>query len=157
MLHQALSDEKFCDIMSGHIQDILEYLLDKNINFAILTNIAEVDFEPSLPNDIRDTFKPITMFVLAGYTYESALIDGETLSFEAGFGADNYGSLVSVPLLGILQIIVEDTPIFINLSIPVNNKSKKVRKKGVKKSMEALLLNPENKKLLKDDPEKLST
>lgn len=149
MLHEALSDEKFCNMMREHIEDMLEYLMDKNINFSILTNIAEVNFQPPLPNDIRDTFKPITMFVLAGYTYESAVLDGDILSFEAGFGAENYGSLVSVPLLGILQIIVEETPIFINLSIPINTKPKKDKKKGVKKSMEALLSNPENKKLLK--------
>ncbi len=149
MLHEALSDEKFCNMMREHIEDMLEYLMDKNINFSILTNIAEVNFQPPLPNDIRDTFKPITMFVLAGYTYESAVLDGDILSFEAGFGAENYGSLVSVPLLGILQIIVEETPIFINLSIPINTKPQKDKKKGVKKSMEALLSNPENKKLLK--------
>jgi len=149
MLHKVLSDEKFCDIMSAHVEDILEFLLDENINFSILTNISEVDFQPELPKEVKDTFKPITMFVLAGYTYESAVVDNEILSFEAGFGADNYGSLVSVPLLGILQIIVEETPVFINLSIPMNKKAKKKKKKGVKKSMEALLSNPENKKLLK--------
>lgn len=149
MLHKALSDERFCDIMREHVQDILEYLLDENINFAILTNIARVNFQPTLPDDIRDTFKPITMFVLAGYTFESATISEDLLSFEAGFGVDNYGSLVSVPFLDILQIIVEETPIFINLSIPVNKKIKTDKKKGVKKSMEALLSNPENKKLLK--------
>jgi hypothetical protein len=149
MLHKALSDERFCDMMSEHIEDILIYLLEENINFSILTNIAEVDFQPALPSEIQDTFKPITMFVLAGYTYESAMVNSEILSFEAGFGADNYGSLVSVPLLGILQIIVEETPIFINLSIPIDKKEKKDKKRGVKKSMEALLSNPENKKLLK--------
>ncbi len=149
MLHKVLSDEKFSNMMGEHIESILEYLMDENINFSILTNLSEVNFQPPLPNDIRDSFKPITMFVLAGYTYESAVLDGDILSFEAGFGAENYGSLVSVPLLGILQIIVEETPIFINLSIPINTKPKKDKKKGVKKSMEALLSNPENKKLLK--------
>jgi len=149
MLHKALSDERFCDIMSEHIQDILLYLLEENINFSILTNIAEVDFQPPLPSEIRDTFKPITMFVLAGYTYESAIVENEILGFEAGFGVDNYGSFVSVPLLSILQIIVEETPVFINLSIPMKQKAKKEKKKGMKKSMEALLSNPENKKLLK--------
>ncbi len=149
MLHQALSDEKFCEIMSEHIQELLEYLLTENINFSILTNIAEVDFDPPLPNDIKDSFKPITMFVLAGYTYESAMVNSEFLSFEAGFGADNFGSVVSIPLLGILQIIVEETPIFINLSIPVNKQEKRGKKRGVKKSMEALLSNPENKNLFK--------
>ncbi len=149
MLTSMLSDEKFCDIMENNIRDILEYLLFENINFSILTNVSEVDFNPPLPSDIKDTFKSITMFVLAGYTLESAMLNDELLSFEAGFGADNYGSLVTIPTLAILQIIVEDTPIFINLSIPVNKKIRKKEARGVKKSMEALLSNPENKKLLK--------
>ncbi len=149
MLTSTLSDERFCDMMKDHMQDIIEYLLVENINFSILTNVSEVDFQPELPNEIIDSFKPITMFVLAGYTLESAMLSDEFLSFEAGFGADNYGSLVSVPILAILQIIIEDTPIFINLSIPINNTKTKKETKGVKKSMEALLSNPENKKLLK--------
>ena len=149
MLTSTLSDEKFYEMMEKHIEDIIEYLLLENINFSILTNVSEVDFEPQLPSDIKDTFKPITMFVLGGYTLESATLSDRFLSFEAGFGADNYGSLVNVPTFAILQIIIEDTPIFINLSIPVNKKKTKKEIKGVKKSMEALLSNPENKKLLK--------
>lgn len=149
MLTSMLSDEKFCDIMGDHIEDLLEYLLLGNINFSILTNVSEVDFQPELPSDIRESFRPITMFVLAGYTLESATLNENFLSFEAGFGADNYGSVVSVPIFSILQIIVEETPIFINLCIPINRKKTKKETDGVKKSMEALLSNPENKKLLK--------
>ena len=149
MLTSMLSDERFCDIMGDHIEDLLEYLLLENMNFSILTNVAEVDFQPELPSDIRESFKPITMFVLAGYTLESASLNDNFLSFEAGFGADNYGSMVSIPVLSILQIIVEDTPIFINLCISINRKKTKKEIDGVKKSMEALLSNPENKKLLK--------
>jgi len=149
MLTSMLSNERFCDIMGDHIEDLLEYLLFENINFSILTNVSEVDFRPELPSDIRESFKPITMFVLAGYTLESASLNDNFLSFEAGFGADNYGSMVSIPVLSILQIIVEDTPIFINLCISINRKKTKKEIDGVKKSMEALLSNPENKKLLK--------
>ncbi len=149
MLTSILSDERFCDIMGDHIEDLLEYLLFENINFSILTNVSEVDFQPELPKDIRESFKPITMFVLAGYTLESSALNGNFLSFEAGFGADNYGSLVSIPTFSILQIIIEETPIFINLSIPINREKTKKEINGIKKSMEALLSNPENKKLLK--------
>lgn len=150
MLTSTLSNEKFCNMMENHIQDIIEYLLVENINFSILTNVSDVNFQPELPVEIADTFKQITMFVVAGYTHESALLNEDFLSFEAGFGADNYGSLVTVPLMSILQILVEDTPIFINLAIQVTGK-KTLRKqeKGIKKSMEALLSNPENQKLLK--------
>ncbi len=150
MLHDALSDAKFCEIMNDHIVDILDYLLEKGINFSILTNVNEVNFNPELPSQIKDSFKPITMFVLAGYTFESVAVDEENISFEAGFGHENFGSLVTTPLLSILQIIVEDTPVFINLSISTNVKQEKKQEKGVKKSMEALLSNPENEKLLKN-------
>ncbi len=150
MLHFALSDEKFCDIMQEHIQELLEYLLSKGVNFSILVNVSEIDFQPPLPDEIRNTFKLTTMFILAGYTFESTIIDDGVVSFEAGFGVDNFGSLVSIPLLAILQIIVEETPIFINLSIPSSVKKVKKQKKGIKKSMDALLSNPENKKLLKN-------
>ncbi len=149
MLQTTLSDDKFCDMMIEHIRDILDFLLENGINFSILTNISEVNFDPALPVEIGDSFKPITMFVLAGYTFESVSVYDDMISFEAGFGADNFGSLVSAPISSILQIIVEDTPIFINLSISLNRKELKKQKNGVKKSMEALLSNPENQKFLK--------
>ncbi len=149
MLQMVLNDDRFCNIMNKHVQDILDFLLEKGINFSILTSVTDVDFSPTLPDKIKDTFKPITMFVLAGYTFESVLVDEEIISFEAGFGSDNFGSLVSVPLLSVLQVIVENTPIFINISIPSSKKEAKKQKNGVKKSMEALLSNPENQKFLK--------
>jgi len=144
MLQTVLGDDKFCDIMSDHVLDIFDYLLEKGVNFSILVNLDKVVFEPELPGEIRDSFKPITMFVLAGYTFQSVIADEDNISFEAGFGQENFGSLVTVPILSVLQVIVEDTPVFINLCIPT-----KKQQKGVKKSMEALLSNPENKKLLK--------
>ncbi|NOX15708.1 MAG: hypothetical protein GXP61_06755 [Epsilonproteobacteria bacterium] len=151
MLQMTLGDKIFSDMMSNHIEDILDFLLEKGVSFSMLTNVASVNFEPALPSDIRDSFKSITLFVLAGYTFESTVLDGDIISFEAGFGSDNFGSLVSVPLASVLQVIVEDTPIFINLSIPSAKEETKKQEVGVKKSMEALLSNPENKKLLKNN------
>ncbi len=71
----------------------------------------------------------------------------DELIFEAGFGQENIGSFVSVPLSAILQIVIEETPILINLSIPKEPEEKD--NGGVEKSMEALLSNPENQKLFK--------
>jgi len=51
-------------------------------------------------------------------------------------------------MLSVLQIIVDETPILINLSVDIEEKPKE-KAKGVKRSMEALLSNPENEKLLK--------
>jgi hypothetical protein len=133
--------------MRSHVKVVVETLLSKGINFSILTNVSEISFEPPLPSEISSSFKPITMFVLAGYTFESCIIDDDEMSFEAGFGTTNFASLVKIPILSILQIIVEDTPILINLSVETRRKKKK--DSGIKRSMEALLSNPENEKLLK--------
>ena len=148
MLQDLLNDPNFSSEMKRHVREVLEILLKKGINFSILTNLAQISFEPELPEEIRSTFKPITMFVLAGYTFESCVVDEWGVSFEAGFGHENFGSLVSVPLLSILQIIVDETPILINLSVDAKERPKP-SSKGVKRSMEALLSNPENEKLLK--------
>ena len=148
MLQSVLSDPLFSHEMKRHIKKTLELLLQSGTNFSILTNVAEVSFDPDLPQEISSTFKPITLFVLAGYTFESCVVDEWGISFEAGFGSDNYGSLVSVPLLSVLQVMVDETPILINLSVEAEKKPKPTSK-GVKRSMEALLSNPENKKLFK--------
>ena len=150
MLQDFLENETFVRLMSVHVHEVLEQLFSNAVHFSILTNVAEVSFEPPLPDEVTNHFKPITMFVLAGYTFESAQIDNDILQFEAGFGRENVGSIVTLPLSAILQIVVEETPIFINLSIPTRKNLRSIAKKGgVKKSMEALLSNPENESLLK--------
>ena len=148
MLQELLRDSQFSSMMRSHVKEVIEMLLKKGINFSILTNVSEIEFEPPLPKEISSNFKPITMFVLAGYTFESCIINDEELSFEAGFGPNNFASLVRIPILSVLQIIVEDTPLFINLSIDTRTREKR-HSKGIKRSMEALLSNPETEKLLK--------
>ena len=151
MLHDIVSSNNFREIMIKHSSEVIEYLFDGDIEFSILTSLSNITFDPPLPEYITTDFKPITLFTLAGYTYESARLDDGILSFEAGFGRENFGSLVSVPLYAILQIIVENTPIFINLSTPPEDKEEKPKDKkdGIKKSMDIFLSNPNNKKLLK--------
>ena len=72
--------------------------------------------------------------------------------FEAGFGSDNFGSVTTVPLLSIMQIIIDETPVLINLST-YNKVSENVinekEESGVENSMNSFLSNPENKKFLK--------
>ena len=148
MLQELLSDRDFSTMMRSHVKGVIEILLKKGINFSILTNVSEISFEPALPSEISSNFKPITMFVLAGYTFESCSIDEDELSFEAGFGSNNFASLVQILIRSFLQIIVEENPIFINLSIDAQTREKK-HESGLKRSMEALLSNPENEKLLK--------
>ncbi len=150
MIEQMLGSYDFQTLMRKHAGEMVELLLGKGIHFSLLTNIAEVSFSPILPEDISKGLKPITMFYLAGYTFESAQIYDGVLSFEAGFGSDNFGSIVSIPLDTILQIIVEEVPIFINLAHPVKREKTLPKEEGVRRSMDALMANPKNKGLLKN-------
>ena len=152
MLYEMIKDEKYTTLMSQHIQDLLIFLFEQEQNFGILCKIEHLTFDPELPEHIRSEFRPMTLFFMAGYTFESARLQDNMLLFEAGFGEENIGSFVQVPLLSIMQIIVDETPIFVNLASPkemVSNKAPK-QEDGVENSMASFLSNPENQKFLKD-------
>lgn len=152
MLIDIVSNPEFGALMQKSIQDLLVHLFEKEQNFGILCKIEELSFDPELPEHIKNEFRPMTLFFLAGYTFESAEFQENTLLFEAGFGSENIGSVVTVPLLSIMQIIIDETPIFINLaqvkSMPKKEKSE-IKPEGIKNSMSAFLSNPENQKFMK--------
>ncbi len=153
MLENVIDEKGFAEIMKRSIQDVIIHFFEKEQNFGILCKIEEVGFNPALPEGINAEFRPLTLFFLAGYTFETARIEEGFLIFEAGFGSDNIGSVVSVPLLSIMQIIVDETPIFINLSVYKEREELQPTpikdEKGVKNSMASFLNNPENSKFLK--------
>ena len=131
-------------LMQEHIAKTITYLFDKNQEFALACEIKYISFNPELPSDIKETFKETVLFILSGYTFESAKLEEGLFYFEAGFGSENFGATVTVPLLAIKQLFVGDHPIILNLAQPAIQEN--ISKKS---SMEALLSNPENKKLLK--------
>lgn len=137
--------------MKHHIHDFIVHFFEQEQNFGILCKVEEVSFDPLLPESISSELRSLTLFFLAGYTFETARIEEDVLIFEAGFGSENFGSIVSVPLLSIMQLIVDETPLLINLAkeIKEDKQVKKADQGGVKNSMEALLSNPENSKFLK--------
>ena len=153
MLEKLVEDREFSKLMKKHIEELVILFFQKEQNFGILCKIEEVSFNPELPDGMYSDFRPLTLFFLAGYTFETARIEDETLVFEAGFGSDNFGSVVSVPLLSILQIIVDETPLFINIAIDTKEEKEEITKEedesGVKNSMASFLANPENSKFLK--------
>lgn len=151
MLYDIIKNPSFARVMEHQVRDMLIYLFENDQNFGILCKLDHVHFDPKLPQYIESEFKPLTLFFLAGYTFESARINDDTLVFEAGFGAENVGSFVSVPLLSIAQIIVDDTPILINIALPYEKTmSANIEKnEGIQNSMNSFLNNPENQKLLK--------
>ena len=151
MLENVIEDKEFALLMQKNLQELIIHFFEKEQNFGILCKIEEASFEPNLPDSIESEFRPLTLFFLAGYTFETARIEDGMLVFEAGFGSENFGSIVSVPLLSIMQVIVDETPIFINLST-YREKSvvkKEVDKGGVENSMASFLSNPENSKFIK--------
>jgi len=147
MIQSFLQDYDFSELMVFHQRDIIDMLLQKGVFFSILTHIDEITFEPVLPPEISEGFKPITLFVISEYTFESCTVDEENLYFEAGFGEQNVGSYVTIPLNSIVQIVLEDTPIFINLSL---RQKRRVKDTNIKKSTNIFLSNPENKRFIKD-------
>ena len=160
MLSNVTKDRDFAVMMKQHLVDLLAFLFEKEQNFGVLCKIEDVSFNPELPEYMQDGFSHLTLFFLAGYTFESAYVESDYLIFEAGFGAENFGSVVSVPLLSIMQVIVDETPIFLNLSElkleDLQNSDHQTPKasldeKSVEASMSVFLSNPENEKFFKKD------
>jgi len=143
MLYDILQDDEFAAILRSHAVEIIQYLFEKGEEFAVIADLSQVTFDPMIPKEIYDALPEFPLFILANYTYESAKLENGNLVFEAGFGSENFGSFVTIPVEAIVQIIVDETPIFANLTATLK------KKRTYKNSMEALLSNPENRKFLK--------
>ena len=142
---ENLETSKYKALMKEHILSTIEYMFEANQEFGIACEIEAVNFNPDLPEDLKSSLPEVTLFMLANYSFDSASVDLHTISFEAGFGAENFGALVTIPLLAIKQLFVAEYPVLINIS-SANEDIKEEKKID---SMSALLNNPENAKLLK--------
>jgi len=153
LLENVIENENFAKIMQKSIENLIIHFFQEEQNFGVLCRIEEISFNPPLPESINSEFRPLTLFFLAGYTFETAHIADEMLVFEAGFGSENFGSVVSVPLLSIMQLIVDETPVLINLAVDKKEQIQEVKKEvdnqGVQNSMASFLNNPENSKFIK--------
>ncbi len=72
MLIDIINNPNYGRLMQRNIQDILIFLFEQEQNFGILCKIEELSFDPPLPKEIHDEFRPMTLFFLAGYTFESS-------------------------------------------------------------------------------------
>ena len=141
--------EAFRRIQEEHLYRSIAFLLEEGIEFAVAAEVEYIDFDPALPEGIAERLAPVSLFVLSGYSFESSSVDEEALAFEAGFGAENFGSRLRIPLLAIKQLIVGEYPIAINIAEP----GREEMTPEAERSMEALLSNPENRRLLKKKKE----
>ncbi|MCQ2785004.1 hypothetical protein JT157_05985 [Helicobacter pylori] len=91
-----------------HCVEYLQFLSKNHLSFNLLCERDAIDFSPKLPKEIHEKFGTLVLFVLAGYTLESLMIDVQSVQFEAGFGPNNIGSVVQVKLPGIIQILIKE-------------------------------------------------
>lgn len=146
-MDDIIKDIKFKDVMEDSLAVVLDYFLSNQKQFGILCNVSKVEFTPKLPENIQNSFKQFTFFVLANYTLESARVQDGRLIFEAGFGEENFASVVSMPLHAVLQVILGESMVFLNITATVD-KFEGESEEVEDASVNALFSNPENQALL---------
>ena len=145
MINNIIENEQYKNLVSSQIKDTMNFLLDQNQEFAITANVDAIKFEPELPSATLAQLSKFSLFILSNYTYSTIKLDDNSLYFEAGFGSENFGSTVKVPLFAIFQIVVEESILFVNSVATVD----KFTKDGKEKSLNVFKNNPNNKDLLK--------
>lgn len=143
MLDKMVKTDEFVKLMALHAKQCLDYLIEQNIAFFVIANTKGINFDPPLPKNLSDTFSDMIHFDIANYTLSTANTKKDVFEFEAGFGAENIGSLVTISYENIKQLIVEKSCIFINISEPKE-------KSDINASMKAFLSNPQNQEFLKN-------
>ena len=140
MTQNITENVEFQELIQNHCKEQINFFISKGIDFSVVANISNITFNPELPNSLKDNLSKFSLFTLAGYTFQSAYIKEESLFFEAGFGKDNFGSLVQIPFSSIFQIIKNDNIVFINISATLEN----IDKNPKNKSMNVFKKNPNN-------------
>lgn len=148
MIIDVIENSDYKNLVVKQLKETIEYLKSIDQEFAVTANIKGLEFNPPLPEPIFSQFAPFSLFVLSNYTYESVTIEQDAIMFEAGFGKENFGSVVTLPYYAIFQIIVDDSILYINSAATVDSFFEKSEDK-LKKSMNIFKSNKKNKNLLK--------
>lgn len=156
MIFNIVEDAEYKEMMESQIYEIIEFLLNREQEFSITANINGVTFNPEIPKTIARSFSHFTLFTLANYTYTTIELSDTHISFETGFGAENFGSVVTIPLHAIFQIIIDESILFLNPTATIEKYfklTKKVEEKEAieenqeSRSLNAFKMNNKNKKL----------
>lgn len=153
MIFNIIEDIEYKEMLEGQIFEVIEFLIDKGEEFSITANINGVKFNPEIPSSIAENFPHFTLFTLANYTYTTIQLTETDISFETGFGAENFGSVVTIPLHAIFQIVIDESILFLNPTATVNKYFKKQEKNQETsidqetRSKNAFMMNSKNKKL----------
>ena len=147
MTTEVFNTQEYKEVVNRYLVDTISIFFDKNEEFSIVCDVSYLEFNPSLPQDIFNQFGSHVLFNIAGYSFESAKIEDNYFIFEAGFGSQNFGSVVSMPILAIKQLVVDDIPLITNIATPIKIETKEEK---IDKSMNIFLNNPENQKILRN-------
>ncbi len=149
MITDVIEDINYRALMGTQIQEIIHYLLEHNEEFSVTANIKGTKFNPPIPSTIYDGFSNFTMFSLTNYTYSTIVVSNDYISFEAGFGEENFGSTVTIPFYAIFQLVINDSILFVNPTATVEKYFlAKSLENNQDRSRKAFTMNPKNKELL---------
>ncbi len=146
MKTDIFNTQEYKEVANRYLIDTISIFFDNGEEFSIVCDVKYLEFNPPLPQDIFNQFGTHVLFNIAKYSFESASIEDNYFMFEAGFGSQNFGSTVSLPILAIRQLIVDEIPLITNIATPTKIETKEEK---VDNSMSMFLNNPENQKILK--------
>ena len=144
-MEKLLESKEYQELVTKNNYNTLAFLLNKAVDFAIVVYTDFIEFNPQIPTSIIE-FDKQALFIIAGYSKESAHLEESIFHFEAGFGESNFGSNLSIPLDTISQIAYNEELITFSHYKPKKEPKATV---NIENSMELLLNNPENQNLLK--------
>jgi hypothetical protein len=142
MIKDIIENNDYKNLVTKQIKETIIFLMNNNQEFSITANIDPIVFTPDLPKVIKDQLNKYSLFVLSNYTYTTIILNDEFITFEAGFGSENFGSVVKIPLHSVFQIIVDESILYINSVATVDKFNKNI----VLNSMNVFKKNPNNKK-----------
>ncbi|WP_198304627.1 hypothetical protein [Arcobacter vandammei] len=143
MLDNIIESYEYRALVEGQIKEQISFLLSKEQEFSVVLNVSKIDFNPQLPEYIMENINHFALFTLANYTYSTISLYSDFMTFETGFGAENIGSVLSVPYYSILQIVVDEKVIFLNHTATVEDFKIPNQKRS---SVDVFKSNPKNKK-----------
>lgn len=143
MITNLIESKEYKDLTSQQLKELLDFLVFKNVDFGLTANISGMTFTPEIPHEIKKNFTKYTLFTLANYTLESLQLHDKYLTFEAGFGAQNFGSICQVPYYSIFQVNIDNVILFLNPTATVDRyfMSEEEELKQIEKSRSAFKLN----------------
>ncbi len=144
MIKNIIEDIEYKNLVSKQIAQTISFILNKDLEFSVSTNLQALSFSPELPAPLYKSLAKFPLFVLSNYTYTSIKLYDDYFTFEAGFGSEGFGSVLSVPYSSVYQLALGDAILFVNPVATVE----KFNEKESEKSHNIFTKNPKNKNLL---------